>query len=1228
MGRNFFRAALAALLVLAAPGVMAQVVISQVYGGAGCGTAGCSTYKNDYIELFNSGSSGVSVNGWSVQYASATGTTWQRTNLPNVTIPAGGYFLVAQGSGSNGVNNIPAADATGTIAMSATAGKVALVNSTTTLSGSCPSSSIVDFVGYGSTANCNEGGANAPAPSTTNAVFRASAGCTDSGSNSSDFSAAAANPRNSSSAANSCNGGSPTLNINDVSQSEGDSGTVTFSFTVSLSSPAGSGGVSFDIATADGTATTADNDYVGKSLTSQTIAQGNSSYTFDVIVNGDTTVESNKTFFVNIDADSISGATAGDVQGLGTINNDDVTVTLIHDVQGNAAKSPMLTVPATIVTVRGIVTAVTGNGYFVQEEDADADADVATSEGIFVFTSSAPPAGAAVGNQVQVTGTVAEYVSSSTPYLQTYTELTSATTVQMSAGNTLPSAVDLNTALAGADYQNSYPLEAFEGMRVSSNDLDVVAPSDGSISEANATVTSDGTFFAVIGGVDRPFREEGIAAGEVSAYVGYIGPVFDENRERIRVRSRGQAGSTNPLLDPIVGDAVTNVTGVLDVFAGNYTILPDHVVGGGYTGPQIVDGPTVPTAARAPAANEITISGANLLRLFDTSNDPQSDPVLTATAFKNRIAKDARVVCQMMQSPDIIGTVEVEKLGVLQSLATAIDDTANSGCASAPNYQAYLVEGNDPGGIDVGFMVKTGEVAPGQARVTVNSVTQEGLCTLFKDASGNDVTAGGTASNGCAQNGTFLNDRPSLVLDATIHAGNGSSEDVTVIVNHLRSLGSVNSTAAGSNGYATEGARVRAKRQQQAEYLASLVQDLQDADPFKRIVLVGDFNAFQFNDGYGDSMGVIAGEPAPDNETVVSGDGIDLVDPNLSNLTDSKPADERYSFVFDGSAQSLDHALANQNVFYDFSVDSDHARINADFPVILFADFSPGSVARVSDHDPVIVYLGANSFLSADLYVNVSANASPILPGTTAGFSVVAGNDGADTAPGVKLDFSVAVNPSRVSLVSPAGWTCGAPTSDGGGGTLIHCTRNSFAVGSDNFIVNVTTTEANASTQITLGAAINASSTDTQGSNNTDSASVTLTGLADVAATVVAPTTSVNRLTPVTFKTAIGNQGISAADLPTLEVRVGAPVGVVRALRSQTGNLGCSLIESTASLSRWLCSGPGALLPGRREAVLVDVQSIAGWNARTLKITAIAATSTPDKHPENNTATASAPVSP
>jgi predicted extracellular nuclease len=178
----------------------------------------------------------------------------------------------------------------------------------------------------------------------------------------------------------------PTLNINDVTQAETNAGTTTFTFTVSLTSPAGVGGVTFDIATADGTAHDGnpvgeDNDYVAKSETGRTIPAGNTTATFTVTVNGDTTQEANETFFVNVT--NIVGATAGDTQGLGTISNDDVTITPIHTIQGSGSTSPLA---ATSVSTTGIVTGLKTNGFFMQEPDATVDADPNTLKG----SSSSP----------------------------------------------------------------------------------------------------------------------------------------------------------------------------------------------------------------------------------------------------------------------------------------------------------------------------------------------------------------------------------------------------------------------------------------------------------------------------------------------------------------------------------------------------------------------------------------------------------------------------------------------------------------------------------------------------------------------------------------------------------------------------------------------------------------------------------------------------------------------
>jgi DNA/RNA endonuclease G (NUC1) len=172
------------------------LVISQVYGGGG--NAG-ATYTNDFIELYNAGPNPVNVTGWSVQYASTAGTSWTATALTG-TIPSGGYYLVQEAAGANGTTPLPTPDASGSITMSANNGKVALVTSTTALTGTgCPfGATVADFVGFG-TANCFEGTGATGGLVNTTAAIRKAGGQTDTGDNAADFSIAAPTPRNSSS---------------------------------------------------------------------------------------------------------------------------------------------------------------------------------------------------------------------------------------------------------------------------------------------------------------------------------------------------------------------------------------------------------------------------------------------------------------------------------------------------------------------------------------------------------------------------------------------------------------------------------------------------------------------------------------------------------------------------------------------------------------------------------------------------------------------------------------------------------------------------------------------------------------------------------------------------------------------------------------------------------------------------------------------------------------------
>ncbi|WP_425612697.1 putative Ig domain-containing protein [Xanthomonas vesicatoria] len=185
----------------------------------------------------------------------------------------------------------------------------------------------------------------------------------------------------------------PSLSINDVSVNEGDSGTTNATFTVSLSQPAGAGGVSFDIATAAGSAT-AGVDYVNASLTGQTIPAGSSSATFTVLINGDTLAEPNETFFVNVS--NVTGASVTDAQGLGTIVNDDALPSLsIDDVSVNEGNSGTTTATFTVSLSQASGQTVSVN-YATADGTATAGSDYVARSGTLTFAPGTTTQGVAV----------------------------------------------------------------------------------------------------------------------------------------------------------------------------------------------------------------------------------------------------------------------------------------------------------------------------------------------------------------------------------------------------------------------------------------------------------------------------------------------------------------------------------------------------------------------------------------------------------------------------------------------------------------------------------------------------------------------------------------------------------------------------------------------------------------------------------------------------------------
>lgn len=892
---------LTCLLAISFPRISARasvsgVVVSQVYGGGG--NAG-STFKNDFIELFNSSSSSISLTGWSVQYSSAAGTTWQVTQLSG-SIAAGQYFLVQESQGAGGTTNLPTPNATGTIAMSATAGKVALVSSTTALTGGCPTGgSLVDFVGYGtgtSGASCFEGTAAAPTLTNTTADLRLNNGAQDTDINSADFSAGTPNPRNS------VVGGNPT-GIGHATPSSVPQGSATL-LTVVVNPGSGP--------TSTGISVTANLSSIGGSATQAF---------FDDGTNGDATSADNTfSFGITLSFGATPGAktipvTIQDAQGRSSTASIALTVTVpplplaIHDIQGTTEISP---VAGKVVQTTGIVTGVSTNGFFIQVPDGSADANPNTPEGIFVFTSSAPPAAAALGNSVQVIGTVNEFIPSGDPNSPPSTEIGGPTITVLSTGNPLPSPINLTAAdtnPAGAIDE----LQKYKAMLVHVAVLKVVGPTDGNVNEANATSTSNGLFFGVLPGIARPFREPGIELPDplptgAPANI----PRFDHNPELIRVDSDALPGAT--ALDVTSGATVTNVTGPLDFASRFYTILVAPNSGA------VATGNVSATPVPVPTANELTIANFNMERFFDTVNDPTVDDVaLTPTAFANRLNKASLAIRNVLNSPDIIGVEEMENLTTLQAVADKVNGDAVAAGQPNPGYKPFLDEGNDVGGIDVGFLVKS--------RVNVLNVVQVGKDTTF-------VEPGGTTA--------ILNDRPALVLTATVAQANSDvSLPITVIVNHLRSLISVDDP--------TDGPRVRLKRQLQAEFMANLMQSHQSAG--ENVVQICDCNAFEFNDGYVDVIGTMIGKPTPPDQVVNA--SADLVGPDFTDLLTTLPRAQQYSYVENGSAQTLDHVLVNNTMLPSLSRFA-IARNDADFPEVFRND--PNRPERISDHDMPVAY--------------------------------------------------------------------------------------------------------------------------------------------------------------------------------------------------------------------------------------------------------------------------------
>ncbi len=1002
----------------------------------------------------------------------------------------------------------------------------------------------------------------------------------------------------------------PNLTINDLSLNEGNAGTTTFTFTVSLSAPAGAGGVTFDIATADGTAqddtpATEDNDYVANALTGQTIPAGSSTYAFNVLVNGNTAPESDETFFVNVT--NVTNAIAADNQGQGTIANDDLI--FIHDVQGNGAASP---IAGATVTVEGIVIAnFQGNsrlqGFFLQEENTDHDADPSTSEGIFIFCVACPTP-VAEGQRVRATGVVAESSN--------MTEITASAAgnvVVTNAGNNLAQISSSTIDLPVAGVVNDF-YEAREGMKVTFVDTLTVSE--------YFELGRYGQISLFEGGRPRQFTEAnppsvaGLAAHADNLSRRKVILDDDNNAQQWYLTSStppGPADGLQNVFHPRAnggfsvgtqgtdffrgGDLVNALTGVLHwdfpgFGADTWRLRPTSAEPATFT----VANPRPATPPVVGGA--IKVVGMNLLNYFTTidttpTNSGPCGPGGTldcrgadSVAELNRQRERASVAICLLNA-DIFGFAELENTTPTATI-TDLLGAVNARCGGANPY-AFVNTGGTLGtdAVRVQQIYRTGIVSPVGAALS-------------------DLDP--------------VHNRPptAQTFDVVDAANPAFGQRFTVVVNHLRAK-----SCPGTGGDADAGdgqACFNATRVAQANRLITWVNGTvlpAAGDP--DVLLLGDFNAYAMEDPI----------------TALTGAGyVDLESAFLGA--------NAYSYLNDGQLGHLDYGLASASLFTQVT-GANAWHINAD-EVGLFdyndeiADtgesafeekpdgsalvpprvvFQPASPYRASDHDPVIVGL----FTSADLAITKTDAPDPVTAGANLTYTITMTNNGPDAATTASWNDTLPAGTTFVSLPAVAGWSCTTPAV-GAAGT-VSCSNPSFAVGSSVFTLIVAIDSAVVSgTVLSNTAAATSVTGDPNAANNSATATTTVVASADLSITKLDTPDPVSAGSNVSYTITITNVGPSSAAAAAL---------------ADTLPAGTSFV-SLASPAGWSCTTPAvgaggtitcsnaAFAAGNAVFTLVAQVGAGVAGGTVLSNTATVSSSTTDPNPGNESATATTTV--
>ena len=764
------------------------VVVSQVYGGGG--NAG-ATYTHDFIELFNRGSSDVSLNGWSVQYASTTGTSWRRTNLTNVTLRPGQYYLVRQAQGNGGTTALPDPDALGSIAMAGGAGKIALVANQDTLAGACPTAGIVDLVGYGTGTNCAEGAPTATLSNTT-AALRRGGGCIETDQNSTDFTAAAPTPRNTGSVRNVCDSPTGTASAAPSVVARGTSSLLTVVVKPAATPPSTGLAVTGDLSSIGGSAAQPFFD----DGTNGDVTAGDNVFSYRVTVPASAAVGAWSLPLAIRDAEGRTGSTS---LALAVSDFCGDPKQRIHTVQGSEATSPIAGSAATIegVVVRSYQAPGSFGGFYVQETDPDENA--ATSEGIFVFSSLRT---VSPGQRVRVHGRVAEFASGSSSLTQL---------------NSVAFILDCGTAALPAATEVALPVpslaafERYEGMLVR-------FPQELTVTET-FTLGRFGEVRLSQGG--RLYTPTAVTTPGPQAAA-----VQNLNLRRSFVLDDGDnQQNIDPTRYPIGGLTATNtlrsgyttegLTGVFDERFSTYRVQP--------VGPVPFQPENPRTAAPEDVGGNLRVASFNVLNLFNGNGThqegaaggfPTARGANSLFEFDRQMAKEVSALRAI--DADVVGLMEIENdAGPNSALA---DLVAALNAAMGAGTYAYVdtgVIGTDE--IKTALIYKPAKVRPaGAYRLLTSAVDPR-----------------------------FIDTRSRPVLAQTFELNN--LERVTVVVNHLKSKGSscadIGDPDTGDGQGNCNVTRTNAARAE-VDWLAGDPTGGGSSD----VLVIGDMNAYTFED--------------------------------------------------------------------------------------------------------------------------------------------------------------------------------------------------------------------------------------------------------------------------------------------------------------------------------------------------------------------------------------------